>query len=102
MSQLFFNRFPGELDVAYRSAERKVERLPALVDELARLKLDLIVTVTTTATRAAMQVIKTTPIVFTVVADPVASGFVANLARPGGNATGLSGMGPQIAAKRLE
>ena len=49
-----------------------------------------------------MQVIKTTPIVLTVVADPVASGFVANLARPGGNATGLSGMGPQIAAKRLE
>jgi putative ABC transport system substrate-binding protein len=54
-----------------RFADRKGNRLPGLVAELSRLELDVIVTITTTATKAAMQVIKTTPIVFTVVADPV-------------------------------
>jgi len=90
------------LTIAYRYAEGKVERLPDLATELERLQLDLIVTVTTTATRAAMNVIKTTPIVFTVVTDPVASGFVTSLARPDRNATGPSGMGPEMAGKRLE
>jgi putative ABC transport system substrate-binding protein len=85
-----------------RFADRKGDRLPGLVAELSRLELDVLVTITTTATKAAMQVIKATPIVFTVVADPVASGFVASLARPGGNATGPSSMAPQLAGKRLE
>jgi putative ABC transport system substrate-binding protein len=90
------------LMIEYRFAEKKAERLPGLVAELAGLQLDLIVTINTTITRAATKVIKTTPIVFTVVADPVASGFVASLARPGGNATGPSVMAPQLAGKRLE
>lgn len=85
-----------------RFADRKGDRLPGLVAELSHLELDVIVTITTTATKAAMQVIKTTPIVFTVVADPVASGIVASLARPGGNTTGPSSMTPQLAGKRLE
>jgi putative ABC transport system substrate-binding protein len=85
-----------------RYADRKADRLSAMVDDLARLDLDVIVTITTTATRATMQVIKTTPIVFMVVADPVTSGFVAGLAHPGGNATGPSMMVPELAGKRLE
>ena len=85
-----------------RFADRKGDRLPDLVAELSRLKLDVIVTITTTVTKAVLQVIKTTPVVFTVVADPVASGFVDSLAKPGGNATGPSSMTPQLAGKRLE
>lgn len=85
-----------------RFADRKKHRLPSLVSELSRLDLDVIVTITTTATKAAMQVIKTTPVVFTVVADPVDSGFVASLARPGGNATGPASLQPQTAGKRLQ
>lgn len=85
-----------------RFADRQADRLPALVTELARLKLDVIVTITSTATQAAMAVIKTTPIVFTVVADPLASGFVDSLAHPGGNVTGPSGMASELAGKRLE
>jgi putative ABC transport system substrate-binding protein len=89
------------LMIEYRFAEQ-TGQLPGLVAELAGLQLDLIVTINTTVTRAAMKVIKTTPIVFTVVAAPVTSGFVASLARPDGNATGASAMGPPLYGKRLE
>jgi putative ABC transport system substrate-binding protein len=70
--------------------------------ELDGLKPDLIVTITTTVTQAAAKVIKTTPVVFTVVADPVGSGIVAGLARPGGNLTGPDAMGVELVGKQLE
>jgi len=85
-----------------RSAEGKWERLPTLAAELVRLKVDVIVTATVPGIRAAQQATKTIPIVMAVVADPVATGFVASLARPGGNITGLSMMAPELAGKRLE
>jgi putative ABC transport system substrate-binding protein len=89
--------------IEYRSAEGKPERVPALAAELVALKVDLIVTAgSTLVTLAAMQATKTIPIVFTGVGDPVTSGLVTSLARPGGNVTGLSGLGPELVGKRLE
>ena len=88
--------------VEYRYAEGKYKRFPAMAEELVRLKVDLIVTATTPGTRAAVQATTTIPIVFILVADPVGSGFVASLARPGGNATGTSHMSPGPAGKQLE
>ena len=89
--------------IEYRSAEGKRERLPALAAELVALKVDVIfVGGGTRVTLAAMQATKTIPIVFTGVGDPVTSGLVTNLARPGGNVTGLSGLGPELVGKRLE
>src|SRR5262245_28111660 len=73
-----------------RYAEGKYDRLPALVAELVRLKVDIIVTGGGPATRAAKEATSSIPIVMTNDADPVASGLVASLARPGGNLTGLS------------
>ncbi len=76
--------------IEYRSAEG-IERIPALAAELVALKVDVIfVGGSTRVTLAAMQATKTIPIVFTGVGDPVTSGLVTNLARPGGNVTGLS------------
>ena len=90
------------LVVEYRDAERKLERLPTLAAELVALKVDLIVAPTTLAARAAKQATETISIVFATVADPVASGLVTSLARPGGNVTGLSSLAPELVGKRLE
>ena len=88
--------------IEYRDAEGKLERFPALAAELVALKVDVIVAPTTPATVAAKQATKTIPIVFAVVSDPVTSGFVTSLARPGGNVTGLSVLEPELVGKRLE
>jgi putative ABC transport system substrate-binding protein len=88
--------------VEYRYADGKLDRLPALAAELVRLKVDIIVTSGSTSTRAAKEATKTIPIVMTQDTDPVAEGFVASLARPGGNITGLSTLGPELTGKQLE
>jgi putative ABC transport system substrate-binding protein len=85
-----------------RYAEGKLDRLPALAAELVRLKVEVIVTGGGQATRAAKEATNTIPIVMAQVPDPVGDGFVASLARPGGNITGLSALGPQLSGKRLE
>jgi putative ABC transport system substrate-binding protein len=86
----------------WRSAEGKLDRLPALAAELVRLKVDIIVTTGSTVTRAAKAATSTIPIVMTNDPDPVATGFVASLARLGGNITGLSTLAPELSGKRLE
>jgi len=73
----------------YRWAERKLDRLPVLADELVALKVDIIVTHGTPGSRAAKQVTATIPIVIAVIGDPIGNGLVASLSRPGGNITGL-------------
>ena len=73
-----------------------------LAAELVRLKVDVIVTAGPTATRAAKEATTTIPIVMAQDTDPVGNGFVASLARPGGNITGLSNLAPEISGKRLE
>ena len=88
--------------IEWRSAEGELERLPTLGAELVRLKVEVIVTAGPPATRAAKEATSTIPIVMTNDADPVASGFVASLARPGGNITGLSTLAPEISGKQLE
>jgi putative ABC transport system substrate-binding protein len=88
--------------IEYRDAEGKLERFPALAAELVALKVDVIVAGNVPQAMAAMQVTRTLPIVFAAAADPVASGLVASLARPGGNVTGLSLMFPELVAKWLE
>jgi putative ABC transport system substrate-binding protein len=86
----------------YRDAEGKLERFPALVAELIALKVDVIVAPNTVGVLAARQATKTIPIVFAVTADPVGSGLVTSLARPGANVTGLSILAPELVGKRLE
>jgi ABC-type uncharacterized transport system substrate-binding protein len=86
----------------YRSAEDKLDRLPALADELVRLKVDVLLTAGTSEALALKSATKTIPIVFHAVTDPVAAGLVASLARPGGNITGLSDIAAVLAGKRLE
>jgi putative ABC transport system substrate-binding protein len=89
--------------IEYRDAEGKDERLPALAAELAALKVDVIVTNPgTLAALAAQQATKTLPIVFIATGDPVSSGLVTSLARPGGNLTGLSLLFPELVGKCLE
>jgi ABC-type uncharacterized transport system substrate-binding protein len=88
--------------IEYRDAEGKRERLPALATELVALKVDVIVAGGTPAALAAKQEAKTLPIVFPVAVDPVTSGLVTSLARPGGNVTGLSALIPELVAKCLE
>jgi putative tryptophan/tyrosine transport system substrate-binding protein len=89
--------------IEVRSADNHAERLPALVKELVALKVKVIVTTGTTAVRAASDTAKTTPVVSAATADPVLMGFAQSLARPGGNFTGLSILGPdEILQKRLE
>ncbi len=87
--------------IEYRGANGKIERLPGLATELARLKVDLIVGGNTPMARAAQQATKTIPIVASVMGDPVGDGLVASLARPGGNITGLTFLGPELVPKRL-
>src|SRR5262245_21464711 len=88
--------------IEWRSAEGKLDRLPALAAELVRLKVDVIVTAGPADTRAAKEATSTIPIVMTFDNDPVANGFVASLARPRGNITGLSTLAPELSGKRLE
>ena len=88
--------------IELRSAEGKLDRLPALAAELVRLKVNIIVTAGGQATRAAKEATSTIPIIMTNDADPVGSGFVASLSRPGGNITGLSTLAPELSGKRLE
>ena len=90
------------ITIVYRYAKGKFERLPVLAAELVRLKVDVILTGGSTATRAAKEATTTIPIVMLQDNDPVGSGFVASLARPGGNVTGLSTLRPEISGKRLE
>jgi len=90
------------LVIEFRRAEGYYERLPELAAELVRLKVDVIVTAGPPAILAAKQATTTIPIVMATSADPVALGFVASLARPGGNVTGMASFGPEGAAKRLE
>ena len=87
--------------IEYRYAEGKLERLPDLAAELVRLKVDVIVT-TGSAILSAKKASATIPIVFAAAPDPVGSGLVSSLARPGGNVTGLSLMAPELDGKRLE
>src|SRR6266481_5756860 len=88
--------------IEWRFAEGKADRLPGLAAELVRVKVDLIVTTGPTPTRAAKGATVTIPIVMVFDDDPVGSGFVASLARPGGNITGLSTLSPEISGKQLE
>ena len=85
-----------------RFTEGKLERLPALADELVRLKVDIIFTGSTPGARAAKNATRTMPIVFLTSGDPVVAGLVDSLARPGGNLTGFTTISPVIAGKRLE
>ena len=83
-------------------AEGKADRLPALVAELVRVKVDVIVSAGPTVTRAVKEAHVTAPVVMGFDDDPVGSGFVSSLARPGGNITGLSSLSPGLSAKQLE
>jgi putative ABC transport system substrate-binding protein len=86
----------------YRNADNSPERLPALADELVRLKVDLIYAGGSNAARAAKDATKTIPIVFINVNDPVPIGLVDSLARPGGNVTGFANLSGILGGKRLE
>jgi len=90
------------LKIEYRWAANKADRLPALAEELVRLNVDLIVGQSTPAVQAAKTATTTIPIVMGAAADAEGSGFVASLARPGGNITGVSMMMSELAGKRLE
>ena len=88
--------------IEYRDAEGKPERLPALAAELVALQVHVIVAPTTVAALAVRRATSTIPIIFAGASDPVTSGLVTSLARPGGNVTGLSILGPELVGKRLE
>jgi putative tryptophan/tyrosine transport system substrate-binding protein len=88
--------------IEYRWAEGRTERFDEIAAEFVRRKVDVIVTSATASVVAAMQATSVIPIVFAAAGDPVGTGLVASLARPGGNVTGLSIQQPDVAAKRLE
>jgi putative ABC transport system substrate-binding protein len=88
--------------IEYRWADGKYERFPALVAELAALKVDVIVTAGTPAALAVKKTAPSIPLVMAAAGDPVGVGLVADLARPGGNVTGLSAIAPELEGKRLE
>lgn len=91
------------LIIEFRNAEGKLDQLPDLAAELVRLRVDVIVAGAARAIQAAKQATSTIPIVMAAVGhDPIALGFVASLARPGGNVTGVSALQPELTAKRLE
>jgi putative ABC transport system substrate-binding protein len=90
------------LIIESRYAEGRDERLPSLATELVRLQVDVIVAAGSNAIRAAQDATSTIPIVMTAALDPLAQGFVASLARPGGNTTGVSLLGTELPGKRLE
>ena len=91
-----------DIFIESRYAEGKFDRLPALAAELVRLKVDIIVTAGPQATRPAKQATSTIPIVMAQDPDAVGNGFVASLARPGGNITGLATFAPELSGKQLE
>jgi putative ABC transport system substrate-binding protein len=88
--------------IEYRFAEQKLERLPELVADLVRRKVDLIVVTSGPTALAAKKATPTLPIVVANAPDPVGAGLVASLARPGGNITGLASLGSELNTKRLE
>jgi len=90
------------LVIEWRFAEGKLDRLPELAAELVRLKIDVIVSASPPVTGAAKDATVTIPIVMAHDPDPVGNGFVASLARPGGNITGLASFAPELSGKRLE
>jgi putative ABC transport system substrate-binding protein len=90
------------ISIEYRYAEEKLDRIPGLVAELVGSKVDVIVAVSTPAIDAAKNATKTIPIIMAGVSDPVGTGFVASLARPGGNITGFSLQSSELTGKRLE
>src|SRR2546426_4268246 len=90
------------IGIEYRYAEGKTDRFADLATELVQLKVDVIVTSSTPGVLAVKKASSTIPIVFAAVNDPVASGLVASLARPGGNVTGLTNLSPDLGGKRLE
>ena len=91
-----------DIVIEYRNAAGKVDQVPRNAVELVRLKVDIVVTAGPTDTRAAKEATSTIPIVMTQDPDPVGNGFVASLARPGGNITGLSMIAPELSGKQLE
>ena len=91
-----------DVAIEWRSANGDYDRIPELVADLVQRKVDVIVVDSTIAARAAMRATSTIPIVMAIVADPVGSGLVTNLAHPDGNVTGLSMMIPDLGAKRLQ
>jgi putative tryptophan/tyrosine transport system substrate-binding protein len=91
-----------DIVIEYRNAAGKVDQVARNAVELVRLKVDIIVTAGPTDTRAAKEATSTIPIVMTQDPDPVGNGFVASLARPGGNITGLSRLAPELSGKQLE
>jgi putative ABC transport system substrate-binding protein len=92
----------NNVEIHWRSADGNPEQGPALAAELVRLKVDVIVTDGSGSTRAAKKATSTIPIVMSQDSDPIGNGFVASLARPGGNITGLSRLGPELSGKRME
>lgn len=90
------------VEIVFAWAEGKYERFPALIAELIAANVDVIVTAGTPAALALKKATSTVPVVMAAIGDPVGSGIVANLARPGGNITGLSGLAPDLEGKRLE
>ena len=92
----------ANITIEYHWAEGRYERLPELAAELVRSNVDLIVTHTTPGSLAAKRATTTIPVVIALIGDPVASGIVTNLARPGGNITGQSFFNPELRAKRIE
>jgi putative tryptophan/tyrosine transport system substrate-binding protein len=90
------------ITIEYRFAEHKFDRLPELAAELVRQKVDLIVVNSVASASAAKSATTTIPIVMAAGSDPVATGLIASLARPGGNVTGLSGLASELNTKRLE
>jgi putative tryptophan/tyrosine transport system substrate-binding protein len=90
------------IQVEYRYDEGKVDHLPSIVAELIQLKVDILILTAMTAIRAAKQATKTIPVVMTTTQDPVATGIIISLARPGGNITGLTTLSKELSGKRLE
>src|SRR5262245_32709197 len=90
------------LTIEFRTAEGRMERLPDLAAELVQLPVEVILTATSPTIRAAQQATRTIPIVMGNSQDPVSEGFIASLARPGGNITGQTLFSPDLAAKRLQ
>ena len=90
------------ISIEHRYAEGDADRLPELAAELVQLKVDVIVALSGTGARAAKRVTSTIPIVFVTLTDPVGMGFITSRSQPGGNITGIAGIGPELIASRLQ